>query len=388
MIPITLSQLDCGDLNGGHNIQHIQNQNIYTHQLHQPIQQQQQTQTQQIQQQQQQQQSQRRDFYTDNHTQLIGTDQNLLQNLDLTTSQALNSNSCNFGDYVIKYESTGNHHAHDNLNELDDEDEDDEMDEEDDDCDNSFLYDTSDAGSNMELKNTNASLLDGYSVFDSPLSLYTSSDEFNNALLNSLNNTSTRDFNGLYSLSNAQQQLQKQAQQQVNTSGSLSSNQHDVSTSNTSSSTSSSANSQQSQQLNGKDEHIQLKNSKNEGSSKNDNQSNIPMLNDYELISLPLRELNKRLRFVPKTAAIDLKKRRRTLKNRKYAQNCRSKRLEQKSEMEIQNIKLKAELSRLQKILEKTTKEKYLYKAYITELIKDPSKINSLQLEWNEIAKE
>ena len=63
-------------------------------------------------------------------------------------------------------------------------------------------------------------------------------------------------------------------------------------------------------------------------------------MNDHDLVNLPLRELNKRLRALPKQMAHNMKKRRRTLKNRKYAQNCRSKRLEQKSEMEIQNTHL------------------------------------------------
>lgn len=81
------------------------------------------------------------------------------------------------------------------------------------------------------------------------------------------------------------------------------------------------------------------------------------IMNDYDLVNLPLRELNKRLRFLPKQMAYNMKKRRRTLKNRKYAQNCRSKRLEQKSEMEIQNSQLKVELQRLNKLTEKLQQE-------------------------------
>jgi hypothetical protein len=81
------------------------------------------------------------------------------------------------------------------------------------------------------------------------------------------------------------------------------------------------------------------------------------IMNDYDLVNLPLRELNKRLRFLPKQVAYSMKKRRRTLKNRKYAQNCRSKRLEQKSEMEIQNCQLKIEITRLNKLIEKLQNE-------------------------------
>ena len=90
--------------------------------------------------------------------------------------------------------------------------------------------------------------------------------------------------------------------------------------------------------------------------------ANSPM-DDYQLVTLPLRELNKRLRALPKSVAYSLKKRRRTLKNRKYAQNCRSKRLEQKSEMEIQNGQLKTEIVRLNKLIEKLQRENYLLKS-------------------------
>lgn len=89
------------------------------------------------------------------------------------------------------------------------------------------------------------------------------------------------------------------------------------------------------------------------------------IMNDYDLVNLPLRELNKRLRFLPKQMAYNMKKRRRTLKNRKYAQNCRSKRLEQKSEMEIQNSQLKVELQRLNKLTEKLQQENNYLRSYI-----------------------
>ena len=64
--------------------------------------------------------------------------------------------------------------------------------------------------------------------------------------------------------------------------------------------------------------------------------------------------------------AYGMKKRRRTLKNRKYAQNCRSKRLEQKSEMEIQNYHLKHEIQRLNHYIEKLKHENSVLKAHIS----------------------
>ena len=90
------------------------------------------------------------------------------------------------------------------------------------------------------------------------------------------------------------------------------------------------------------------------------------IMNDYDLVNLPLRELNKRLRFLPKQMAYNMKKRRRTLKNRKYAQNCRSKRLEQKSEMEIQNSQLKVEINRLNKLIEKLQTENVSLKGFLS----------------------
>jgi hypothetical protein len=89
------------------------------------------------------------------------------------------------------------------------------------------------------------------------------------------------------------------------------------------------------------------------------------ILDDYELVNLPLRELNKRLRYLPKQMAYGMKKRRRTLKNRKYAQNCRSKRLEQKSEMEVQNCHLKHEIGRLHRLIESLKHENAMLKSFV-----------------------
>jgi len=104
------------------------------------------------------------------------------------------------------------------------------------------------------------------------------------------------------------------------------------------------------------------------------------IMNDYDLVNLPLRELNKRLRVLPKQMAYNMKKRRRTLKNRKYAQNCRSKRLEQKSEMEIQNSQLKIEINRLNRLIDKIQKENSMLKCLMNkneEFIENTSSINT-----------
>ncbi|XP_071501635.1 transcription factor MafK-like isoform X1 [Diadema antillarum] len=71
------------------------------------------------------------------------------------------------------------------------------------------------------------------------------------------------------------------------------------------------------------------------------------VINDRELMSFSVRELNRRLRGLPKEQILQLKQRRRTLKNRGYAANCREKRVTQKESLEGEQERLKMEVEKL-----------------------------------------
>ncbi len=82
---------------------------------------------------------------------------------------------------------------------------------------------------------------------------------------------------------------------------------------------------------------------------------------DEILTSKPVRELNKLLHGFPRDMIQKLKQKRRTLKNRGYAQNCRTKRLHQRNLLEDQNKKLQREINKL-------VQERDMWKSKATEL--------------------
>lgn len=85
-------------------------------------------------------------------------------------------------------------------------------------------------------------------------------------------------------------------------------------------------------------------------------------ISDLDLVTLPVRELNRRLQGFPKEEVLRLKQKRRTLKNRGYAQNCRSKRMLQKHELESTNKTLQQQITMLKRQLTAMTRERDFYK--------------------------
>jgi len=72
-------------------------------------------------------------------------------------------------------------------------------------------------------------------------------------------------------------------------------------------------------------------------------------ITDDELVSLSVKELNQLLKGVAHDKCTQLKKRRRTLKNRGYASNCREKQFSQKEDLESEKHVLRREVEDLAK---------------------------------------
>ncbi|GFN91832.1 transcription factor maf [Plakobranchus ocellatus] len=95
------------------------------------------------------------------------------------------------------------------------------------------------------------------------------------------------------------------------------------------------------------------------------------IIDDEDLVMLPVRELNRRLQGCPKSEVQRLKQKRRTLKNRGYAQNCRSKRIQQKSELEHSNKSLLQQIAELKRQLSCSLRERDYYRQRCHQLKTD-----------------
>ena len=112
---------------------------------------------------------------------------------------------------------------------------------------------------------------------------------------------------------------------------------------------------------------------KSAGSKRNQNKTNklfdpVPTLSDGKLEKMTIKELNKYIQGIPKQQAQKIKKRRRILKNRKYALKCRLKTVQKRTKMAEENKSLEKRISAAKEELKTVTKQRDYYKSKYLQL--------------------